>query len=138
MVVVIFLLAIARSVSYFISGNDSTFRFTRYLNISPYPVAFTHPTFFIKKEINLIYPTKTYAVNFMQNDDFFKNRANYRLFMFMFDAPLADRQQAMQFLYCEHLSSLGINTETSEALSAVEFVYHYADSPKKVVYKCRQ
>lgn len=132
------LLAIARSISYFISGNDSFFQFARYLNVSPYPVAFTHPSFFTKKEINLIYPSKTVALDFMQNDEFFKNRANYRTVMFMFDAPVADRHRSIQYLYCENPRLLGIVPAAGEPLISVEFVYHFAESPRRVKYTCKQ
>lgn len=136
LVLFLFIFGTARCFLYFFQGNDATFKIFRYLNLSPLPIAFVHPSFFSKKEILLTYPSKKVLLDYMDSDQFFSNRSNYRSFMFMFDAPAPDREKTVQYLYCSHLNSLGIKEPTGEKLISVEFIYYYKMNTKRAKYIC--
>lgn len=136
LLLILLIITVFRSFLYLTFGSDSHFKIFRYLNLSPLPVAFVHQSFFAKKEILLTYASETVSWDYMNSDTFFTNRSNYRNFMFMFDAPMTDRNKVVQYLYCQNIGSIGLVRNHTEKLIAVEFIYYFKEKTQRTKFIC--
>lgn len=136
-VVLLVVLSTSQSLSYLFFGNTAAMQFVRYLNIAPAPIAFVHPTFFAKKTILLHFGDQKSELDYYENDLFYKNKVNYRTFMFMFDGVSADRRRVIQFLYCDNLNILFPFNPFTKKPTAIEFIYYFPKSTQKVIHTCK-
>lgn len=101
LLVMLVAVAVGQSASYFISGSKMVFRIFRYTGVSPYAVAFVHPSFFLPKEVRLHYRDSVETIDILKHDRFFNNRSSYRALMFPLDTDRKDIETIARQFFCK-------------------------------------
>ena len=132
----IFTIGLSRSFFYIFNLESDQPEIIKYLNLSPYPIAFIHRTFFASKSITVSWETDSQVIDPKANRYFYKNRSNYRFFMFGLDLNKKDFHSVVNYLYCQHPDEIKLNLIKKNP-KIITITYHFINLPEHFIHECQ-
>lgn len=139
-VLLVLLVAVAasHSIAYLISIPAQRTQALRYLGISPYAIAFVHPSFFSPKQLLFHYSDFQKNLDPLLYDELFSNRSLYRTIMFTFESNRQDVETTTRYFLCQpDRNPISREISVSQSPDAVEFVRFAQNSEQRLRVVCK-